>query len=120
MNVFQFSENRCALRLLGKRLFQAAALALVVTFALPAKAADDRAVKTRVAPVYPEIARRLKIAGAVKVEATVDPEGNVKEAKAISGNRMLSPAAEEAVRKWRFAPAAAIATVEVEVNFIAH
>ena len=35
-------------------------------------AAEERAVKSRVAPVYPELAKRMKIMGVVKVEATVD------------------------------------------------
>jgi TonB family protein len=47
----------------------------------------------------------------------VDPEGTVIETKALSGNHMLSVAAEEAVRKWRFVPAATQSTVEVTVNF---
>jgi TonB family protein len=101
----------------GVRLFQAAALALVAAMAMNATAAESRTVKSRVAPVYPEIAKRLKIAGIVMVEATVDPEGKVVDAKAISGNRILAPAAEDAVRKWRFAPAPQKSTEEVEVNF---
>ncbi|MDR3750572.1 MAG: energy transducer TonB [Terracidiphilus sp.] len=104
-------------RHVGIRMLQAAALALVVAMALPSRAADDRAIKSRVAPVYPEIAKRMKIGGAVKVEATVDPEGKVTEAKAVSGNRMLSPAAEDAVRKWKFAPGAGESMVAVEINF---
>jgi len=109
----------CGLRKMAASLFQAAALALLVTLALPvpARAADDRAVKSRVAPVYPEIARRLKVCGSIKIEAKVDPEGTVIETKALSGNHMLSVAAEEAVRKWRFVPAATQSTVEVTVNF---
>jgi TonB family protein len=99
------------------KLFQAAALALIVTMALPARAADDRAVKSRVAPIYPDIARRMKISGAVKIEATVDPDGKVSEAKTVSGNRILAPAAEDAVRKWKFAPGAGTAKVNVEVDF---
>jgi TonB family protein len=99
------------------RLFQAAALALLVALALPARAADDRAVKSRVAPVYPELAKRMKIGGVIRIEATVDPEGTVVDTKTVSGNHMLSVAAEEAVRKWRFVPGAAQSTVEVTVNF---
>jgi TonB family protein len=98
------------------RWLQAAALALMVALAIPARA-DDRAVKSKVAPVYPEIAKRMKISGVVKVEATVDAEGKVTDIKTLSGNRALSPAAEEAVRKWRFVPADAPSTVNVEVNF---
>jgi TonB family protein len=107
------------LRHLTVRLLQAAALALVMALALFAKAAEDRAVLSRVAPAYPEIAKRLRITGVVRVEATVEPDGKVSEVKSISGNHMLSPAAEEAVRRWRFAPAAGVSSVLVDVNFAA-
>lgn len=88
-----------------------------VVLAIPAHAAGDRGIAARVAPVYPELAKRMKITGAVKVEATVDAAGKVTEAKAISGSKILEPAAEEAVRKWKFETGAASSTVEVEVNF---
>jgi TonB family protein len=99
------------------RLMQAAALSLVVALAIPAHAAGEREIKSRVAPVYPEIAKRLKIVGAVKIEATVDPEGKVTNAKTVSGNRALATAAEDAVRQWRFAPGPATSTSEVELKF---
>ena len=113
----QSGMYRRGLQPLAKRLFQAAALLLVLSIALPARAGDDRAVKSRVAPVYPEIARRMKIAGDVRVVATVDPDGKVSDAKAISGNRMLGSAAEDAVRKWRFAPGATVSTVNLDITF---
>jgi TonB family protein len=98
-------------------MFQAAALALILAMVLPARAADERAVKTRVAPVYPEIAKRMRISGAVKIEATVDAEGTVKDVKTVSGNHMLAMAAEDAVRHWKFAPASGDTIVSLEVNF---
>jgi TonB family protein len=111
----QISPSRLQRR--GIRLIQAAALALLLaTMAIPAQA-DERAVKSRVPPVYPEIARRMKISGVVIVDATVAPDGKVSDTKAVSGNRALCPAAEEAVRKWRFVPADAQSTVKVEINF---
>jgi TonB family protein len=94
-----------------------AVLALVVAMALPARAADDRAVKQRVAPIYPEIAKRMKIVGEVKLEATVDASGKVTEVKSLSGNHMLTIAAEDAVRKWRFEPGAGDSKVDVAVDF---
>jgi TonB family protein len=99
------------------KLFQVAALALLVCLALPARAADDRAVKQRVAPVYPEIAKRMGIAGEVRLEATVDVTGKVTDVKTVSGNHMLSVAAEDAVRKWKFEPGANESHVDVAVNF---
>jgi TonB family protein len=110
-------ERPHGLRRFGRILFQACALALVIGMASPARAADDRAVKSRVAPVYPEIAKRMKIEGAVKVQATVDATGKVTDAKAVNGNRILCAAAEDAVRKWRFDAASGDSQVNVEVNF---
>jgi len=101
----------------GGRLTTAAALALVLALAAPAGAANNRAVKTRVAPVYPEIAKRMRISGEVRLAVTVDPEGKVADVKKVSGNTMLSDAAVDAVRKWRFAPGADTATVDVTLNF---
>ncbi len=116
MNAKQIGINQQMWRRAGVKLLQAAALALVVTLAMPARAADERAIKSRVAPVYPELAKRMKISGVVRVEATVDADGKVTDAKTISGNRMLGAAAEEAVRKWKYAPGPA-STVQVDVNF---
>jgi TonB family protein len=101
----------------GRRAQQAMIMALLVALALPATASSDRAVKSRVSPVYPELARRMKITGVVKVEATVDVDGKVKEVKTLSGNHALQQAAEDAVRKWKFVPAAAGSTEDVDVNF---
>jgi TonB family protein len=98
-------------------VLQTAALALIVGFALPARAGDDRAVKSRVAPLYPEIAKRLRIFGEVRLEATVDAQGKVKNVKPVSGNHMLELAAEDAVRQWKFAPGDGDAVVTVSVNF---
>jgi TonB family protein len=117
MNKYRSAMNSRRLRRAGMRLFQAAALALVVVMAMPAGAADQRAVKSRAPPVYPEIAKRLKIGGAVIVEVTVNADGKVSDVKAISGNRVLSTAAEDAVRQWRFEPGSGQATVDVSINF---
>lgn len=112
-----FRSNPLQLKFAPMRLFQAAALALVVMMALPARAVDERAVKSRVAPIYPDVARRMKVSGMVTVEATVDAEGNVNGAKTIAGNRLLAPAAEDAVLKWRFQPSSGTSKVNVYVTF---
>lgn len=99
-----------------KMSFTLGAFALLAAMALPLHA-EERSVRSRVAPVYPEIAKRMRIGGAVKVQATVDADGRVTEVKTVNGNRMLAPAAEDAVRKWKFTPGSGSATVDVEVNF---
>jgi TonB family protein len=115
MNCLGNRSNR--LRSVGIAMFHAAALALILTIAMPARAADERAIKSRVAPVYPEIAKRMKIGGAVRLEATVDAQGKVTDVKTVSGNHMLAVAAEDAVRQWKFVPASSDSSVNVEVNF---
>lgn len=85
-------------------------------FAIPGHA-DERRVEKRVPPVYPEIAKRMRIAGVVHVEATVSPDGSVTAAKAVAGNKMLSGAAEDAVKHWKFVPGDAQSTVGIDINF---
>jgi TonB family protein len=94
-----------------------AALVLVLVMATSAMAADTRAVKSRVPPVYPEIAKRMRITGEVKLAVTVDADGKVTDVKQVSGNRSLSQAAEDAVHKWKFESGAGASTVEVTLNF---
>jgi len=114
----KFSRNRnCKLSSVSGSLLRAAALLLFFCMTLPAHAGGDRAIKSRVAPSYPEIAKRMKISGVVKMEATVDADGKVTAVKTLEGNRMLAPAAEDAVHKWRFAAGDGVETVPVEVNF---
>lgn len=106
-----FRRRRAAVRLL-----QAAALMLVVALALQGRA-EERAIKSRVAPVYPEIAKRMRVTGVVKLDVTVDAAGMVTDVKTVSGNRMLSTAAEEAVHKWRFEPGPGPSTLSLNINF---
>jgi TonB family protein len=92
-------------------------LALTLTLALPAKADDDRVVVTKVKAIYPEMAKRLKIAGTVMLNATVTPSGSVKEVKTVMGEKILVEAAKEAVMKWKYAPADHETVEDVEVVF---
>ena len=101
---------------LRKSLGSLAVLAILAVASVSAHA-TERAVKSRVAPVYPELAKRMRISGAVDVQATVDADGKVTDVKATSGNRLLSGAAEDAVRKWKFVPGDGVAVVHVEINF---
>ena len=65
---------------------------------------QSRAI-TKVIPVYPPTAKKMKAAGKVEVEITISEAGLVIEAKAISGQLVLRSAAVEAARKWVFKPA---------------
>jgi TonB family protein len=105
------------LRKPGLRWTRMGAIVLAVSFAFAGRAAEQRAVKVRVAPVYPEIAKRMRISGVVKLEATVDAEGKVMDVKTVSGNHALATAAQDAVRKWRFVPAPVQSTEGMDIKF---
>ncbi len=105
------------MRRAGARLMQTAILALIVALAMPAMAADARAIKSRTPPIYPEIAKRMRVTGTVRLSVTVDAEGKVTDVQPISGNSVLTYAAEQAVRQWRFEAGNGNTIVEVTVNF---
>jgi protein TonB len=61
--------------------------------------------KTRdVAPVYPQIAQQARVQGVVILEATIDREGRVSEARVLRSIPLLDQAALDAVRQWEYEP----------------
>lgn len=56
----------------------------------------------RVEPVYPEAAKRAHVSGMVVLEAKVDEQGNVSEARVIQGHPLLNEAAIQAVKQWKY------------------
>jgi TonB family protein len=80
----------------------------------------SRRAKSKVQPVYPELARKMNLTGTVKVEVVVSPNGSVKDAKVVGGHPVLAGAALDAVRKWRFEPAAMDSSGVVEFKFEPH
>lgn len=56
------------------------------------------------APVYPPAAKSMRASGVVRVEVTIDENGQVAEVQKTSGPPLLQTAAKDAVRKWRFKP----------------
>ncbi len=55
-------------------------------------------------PPYPPAARAVRASGMVSVQVTVDLDGKVIEASAVTGHPLLRPAAVAAARNARFAP----------------
>lgn len=53
---------------------------------------------------YPEAARRAGVEGVVVVSATLNNRGQVVNATAVSGPRLLVPDTLTNARKWRFVP----------------
>ena len=101
-------------------LLVAGAAVMFASFGVSSVAAQEvleRKVKNRVTPLYPEIARKMNLAGVVKLELVVAPNGTVKETKVIGGNPILVNAAVDAVKKWRFETASDESTGVVEFKF---
>jgi protein TonB len=71
----------------------------------------------KVAPIYPDLARRAHIQGVVKLEVVVRPNGRVKSATVLGGSPALIIAATDAVRKWKFETAQDETTEIVQVMF---
>ena len=61
-------------------------------------------VLTKVAPKYPDAAKRAKIQGAVVLEAVIGKDGTVENLQVVSGPEELAPSAIEAVRQWTYKP----------------
>ena len=76
-----------------------------------------RKAKSKVAPSYPELARRMHISGVVRIQVTVAPNGSIKDAKLVGGHPVLANAALDAVRKWRYEAAPAETTGIVVFRF---
>ncbi len=76
-----------------------------------------RKVKTKVAPSYPELAKRMSVTGKVKIEVIIAPDGHVKSTKAIGGHPLLVQACQDAVKEWKFLPAPEESTQMVEFEF---
>ena len=53
---------------------------------------------------YPKIAKQTGAKGTVTLNATIGADGNIKKVKVVSGHPMLTNAAVEAVKQWRYRP----------------
>jgi TonB family protein len=76
-----------------------------------------RRAKNKVQPAYPDLARRMGISGAVKIEVVVLPNGTVKTARVVGGHPVLANAALDAAKKWRFEPGPGESTGIIDFKF---
>ncbi len=77
----------------------------------------SRKIVNRVAPEYPELARKLQIRGTVRVEVVIAPSGKVKTTQVIGGNPLLAKAAVDAIGQWKWAPAPRETQELIELSF---
>jgi len=118
------------LRINGVKFFIAAMVlssAGLLCTALPCHAQENssgevkdhggRKVKTSVKPDYPQIARQMRVTGTVRLEATVAPDGKVRDTKVIGGSPLLVQEAVTAVKKWKYEETSKETVENVEVVF---
>jgi periplasmic protein TonB len=56
-------------------------------------------------PLYPQIAKVARVEGTVELLAKLDKDGRITEVNVVSGHPMLTTAAIDAVKRWRYKPA---------------
>ncbi len=85
----------------------------------PSAEENKRKVKTKVAPAYPELAKRMNVVGKVKIEVIITPDGRVKSTRALGGHPLLVQSCVDAVKEWKFVAAPEETTQVVEFEFTA-
>jgi periplasmic protein TonB len=58
----------------------------------------------KVQPAYPPLARQARIQGSVVIAALIGKDGSIQNLKVTSGHPMLTQAALDAVRQWKYKP----------------
>ncbi|MFZ1919580.1 MAG: energy transducer TonB [Terriglobales bacterium] len=99
---------------------------LLVLFTLEVNAATaqdsepsrhSRQVIQKIAPVYPDLAKHTHLSGVVRLRATIASNGSVKSIELIGGNPVFVQSAQDAVTKWKYAPAPAETRELIELEF---
>ena len=80
---------------------------------LPTNAAEREPVSPNVPEVhqtqtidasYPLLGQHMRVQGSVVLQAVVGPDGIIENLRVLSGPAVLTTAAQQAVREWRFKP----------------
>ena len=98
----------------------AAAALFTAGFVLAQQSATDeskRKIKSKTQPAYPELAKRMNVSGKVKIEVIITPDGKVRSTRVIGGHPLLVQACQDAVKEWKFLPAAEETTQVIEFDF---
>ena len=74
-------------------------------------------------PVYPPIAQSARVQGAVVLEAVIDENGDVANARVLRSIPLLDAAALDAASRWQFTPTdvdgrTVAVVMTVTVNFV--
>ena len=95
--------------------FVVATALILAAVNLPAQV--NRRVLANPEPPYPEVARRLRLSGVVKVQVTITADGKIKDAKIMGGHPIFVNSVEQTLKDWKYAPAATETTTQLEFTF---
>ena len=65
---------------------------------------EEANILTKVAPVYPPLAKAARVQGTVQFQATIGTDGRVTNLQLLSGPPLLVQAAMQAVQQWTYKP----------------
>lgn len=81
------------------------------------KTASMRKILSHPAAPYPALARSMALAGVVRVEALVAPDGTVRTLDVKGGHPVLAQAAANTIRQWKWEPAPQESHELIEIRF---
>jgi TonB family protein len=61
-------------------------------------------IRQTVDATYPLLGQHMRVQGSVVLQAVVGTDGNIEDLRVLSGPSILTAAAQQAVRQWRFKP----------------
>ena len=104
-----------------EKVLLALSLSIALFASYSARAQEpERKVLKKVTPEYPAILRQRGIGGTVRLQVTVEANGEVSSVAVLGGNAILAEQAQLAVKRWHFAPSPKSTVTEVKVNFDPH
>ncbi len=92
-------------------------LPLPPSFAQQVRVAGKRKVLTQVKAVYPPLARKMNLAGIVKLVAVVAPDGTVVRTEVLGGSPVLVQSAADAIAKSKWQVGTQETKEVIEVKF---
>jgi TonB family protein len=107
-------NDRSKLAKTAARSFLAIAL-MLSTANLPAQVA--RKAITNPAPPYPEVAKKFRLTGIVKVQVVIAADGHIKSVRVIGGYPVLVDSVKETLKDWKYVPAGSETTTALEFDF---
>ena len=102
--VFRMAPNGSAESTSAGNEMKRAAAVETENLPAPVAAPVETRVLRRIEPEYPDEARQQNVQGTVVLEVHMGKDGVVQDVQVVSGPALLTDAATQAVKQWRFKP----------------